>query len=239
MKRLVAAFALSAAIGFGASADDHLKPFTAEDVFELEWADQPQISPDGTKALYVRRFNDIMTDRTRSHVWLVDLDGGTHEPLLSGTDSYRSPLWSPDGSRIAFMKSVDGRTGLYVHYLGSGRDALFGTFERGPGNLIWAPDGKSLAFTMSVKGSAEKLIKAPKKPKGAKWAEPAKVIDRARYRTNGAGFLELAYDHVFVIPADGGTARQLTSGDFHHGGSLSFTPDGNEILFSANRHEDW
>lgn len=240
MKRVLAALAF-AATSFGslAAADDHQKFFSAEDVFELEWADAPQISPDGTKALYVRRSNDVMTDRTRAHVWLASLDGSSHEPLLSGTGSYRSPLWSPDGSRIAYMKSVEGRTGLYVHYLSSGREALLGTFERSPGNLVWSPDGKSLAFTMSIKGSPEKLIKAPKKPKGAKWAEPAKVIDRARYRTNGAGFLELAYDHVFIIPAEGGTARQLTSGDFQHGGSLSFSPDGSEILFSANRHEDW
>ncbi|NQX95069.1 MAG: S9 family peptidase, partial [Erythrobacter sp.] len=72
-----------------------------------------------------------------------------------------------------------------------------------------------------------------------KWAPPAVVIDRARYRSNGAGFLELAYDHVFVLPAEGGTPRQLTRGDFNHGGALSFTPDGSEIFFSANRNEDW
>ena len=92
---------------------------------------------------------------------------------------------------------------------------------------------------MAVKSKSKPLVTAPKKPEGAKWAEPAVVIDRARYRTNGSGFLDLAYDHIFVLPAEGGTARQLTSGDFNHGGSLSFTPDGKEILFSANRNEDW
>ena len=239
MKRILGLLALAAGVSAGASANDDLQLFSAEDVFELEWADQPRISPDGRQALYVRRFNDVMTDRTRSHVWLADLDGGSHEPLLADAGSYTSPRWSPDGTRIAYMKGNAGRTELYVHYLGSGRKALLGSFAERPGDLAWSPDGDMLAFSMAVKGESEKLVSKPAKPEGADWAEPPVVIDRARYRTNSEGFLELAYDHIFTIPAEGGTERQLTSGDFHHNGPLSFTPDGEDILFSANRHEDW
>ena len=53
------------------------------------------------------------------------------------------------------------------------------------------------------------------------------------------GFLETAYQHVFVLPADGGTPRQLTSGDFNHGGPLAWTADGTGILLSANRDDGW
>lgn len=239
MKKLIALAALLAALPATAQADDHLRMFSAEDVFELEWADDPQISPDGKQAIYLRRFNDIQADRTRAHVWIVNLDGSGHEPLLADEGSYRSPRWSPDGTRIAYLKAVEGGTGLFVHYLASGREVLAGTFPRSPGSVTWSPDGRSLAFTMAVEAKGAKLVSPRPKPKGAKWAEPPVVIDRARYRTNGAGFLELAYDHVFIMPAEGGTARQLTSGDFNHDGSLSFTPDGSEILFSANRNADW
>jgi len=239
MRVMAVLLALAAGFSLEASADDDLRLFSAADVFELEWADEPRISPDGRRALYVRRFNDIMTDRTRAHVWLVNLDGGSHEPLLADAGSYSSPRWSPDGTRIAYMKSEAGRTALYVHYLRSGREALLGSFEEKPDDLVWSPEGDMLAFSMAVKGESESLVSKPEKPDGADWAEPPRVIDRARYRTNGEGFLDLAYDHVFTIPADGGTARQLTSGDFHHNGPLSFTPDGREILFSANRNDDW
>ncbi|MDJ0978931.1 MAG: S9 family peptidase [Erythrobacter sp.] len=221
------------------TAKTNLRPLTAEDVFELEWADDPQVSPDGRQALYLRRFNDIQTDRTLSHVWIVDLNGNGHEPLLAGEGSYRSPRWSPDGTRIAYMRKVEAGTGLFVHYLASGREALIAAFERSPRGLTWSPDSARIAFTMAVKGQSEKLVSAPSKPEGAQWAEPPIVIDRARYRTNGSGFVELAYDHVFILPAEGGTARQLTQGDFNHGSDLAFTPDGSEIFFSANRNPDW
>ena len=239
MKKLIALAGLLAILTSAASAQDEPRLFTARDVFDLEWADDPQVSPDGRQAIYLRRFNDIRTDRTRSHIWIVNLDGTGHEPLLADGDSYRFPRWSPDGTRIAFTKLDGSRKQVFVHYLKSGREALLGTFEETPFNLTWAPDGRHLAFTMSVPKKAKKLVKAPKKPKGAKWADAPVVIDRARYRTNGSGFLDLAYNHVFVIPAEGGTARQLTSGDFNHGGSLSFTPDSSQILFSANRDPDW
>jgi hypothetical protein len=62
--------------------------FTALDVFQLEYASEPQISPDGSRVVYVRRTNDIMSDTTRSNLWIVDSDGGDHRPLLSGRNNY-------------------------------------------------------------------------------------------------------------------------------------------------------
>jgi len=137
------------------------------------------------------------------------------------------------------MKRTEGRTGLYAHWLGSSRSALLATFAEAPANFVWSPDGRSLAFTKAAKAEADELVPARSGPEGSEWARPPRVIYRERYRTNAAGFLELAYDHVFVIPAEAGTARQLAHGDFDHGGKLSFTPDGGQILFSANRNEGW
>ena len=165
---LFAAFASLPAVAWAQEIDTKApRLFSADDVFELEWADDPQISPDGTQAVYLRRFNDIKTDRTRAHVWIVNLDGSGHEPLLADEGSYRFARWSPDGTRIAYLKSVDDGTGLFVHYLGSGRSVLAGTFDRPPRAITWSPDSQSIAFTMSVKGKSQKLIRSPKKPEGA------------------------------------------------------------------------
>ena len=73
----------------------------------------------------------------------------------------------------------------------------------------------------------------------AKWSEPVKYVTKARYQADGRGILEPAFTHVFVVPADGGTARRLTSGKFNHGGSLSWSMDGQRIYFAANRSKNW
>ena len=79
----------------------------------------------------------------------------------------------------------------------------------------------------------------PAKPEGAKWAKAPRITDRLKHEADGAGYLDPGFTHIFVIPADGGAPRQLTSGDYNHGSSLSWSPDSATIYFSANRNEDW
>jgi acylaminoacyl-peptidase len=213
--------------------------FSARDIFELEYASDPQISPDGRRVVYARQSNDIMSDSTRSNLWIVDSDGGNHRPLLSGRSDYSSPRWSPDGARIAYLSDVEESQQLYVRWMDTGQTALVTNLQKSPQSLAWSPDGTMLAFSMQVPATIEPLAKPPAKPKGAEWAEPVKVIERVFYRMDGAGYLEPGFSHIFVVPADGGTPRQLTSGDFNHNGPISFTPDGREIIFSANREPDW
>lgn len=214
--------------------------FLNTDVFELEIAGDPQISPDGSQVAYARRSNDIMTDRTRSNIWIVGTNGRGHRPLLSGTDSYSSPRWSPGGDRLAYVSSAEGRgPELYVRWMDSGQTALLSNLPTSPGAISWSPDGSQLAFTALVKGEGAELVKPPAKPEGAEWAPPVIVIDKLYYRADGRGYLEPGYTQLFVIPADGGTPRQVTSGEFNHGGPLAWSPDGQSIVLSSNREDDW
>lgn len=212
--------------------------FRREDVFELESVADPRVSPDGRHVVYVRRSNDIMTDRTRSRLWLAAVDGSDHRPLIAD-GSASMPRWSPTGDRLAYLRSADGATQIHVRWMDTGQSAAVTSVRESPSSLTWSPDGRRIAFTMAVPFEPEPLVKPPKKPEGAEWAEPAKVVDRLRYRADGQGFLEAAYDHVFVVPADGGTPRQLTDGEAHHRGPLAWTADSRALVFSANRDEDW
>jgi dipeptidyl aminopeptidase/acylaminoacyl peptidase len=213
--------------------------FNAIDVFELEFATDPQIAPDGSRVAYVRRSMDIMKDSARSNIWIVDADGQNHRPLLSDAANFSSPRWSPQGDRLAYVSSVEGEQQLFVRWIDSGQTALVTNLRESPQSVSWSPDGRWLAFTMHVKADSKPIAKAPVKPEGAKWADPVKVIDRVVYRADGAGMLEPGFTHVFVVPSEGGTPRQLTGGDFDHAGPLSWTPDAAAILCVANRNADW
>ncbi|HEX6260923.1 MAG TPA: S9 family peptidase [Woeseiaceae bacterium] len=232
----VAVLLLAVLAATHASADGK---FAALDIFELEYASDPQISPDGGQIVYVRQSNDIMTDSTRSNLWIVDSDGDNHRPLLSSREDYSSPRWSPDSTRIAYLSNAEGSQQLYVRWMDTGQTALVSNLQKSPQAIAWSPDGTMLAFSMQVPAKMEPLATPPAKPEGAEWAEPVKVIERVFYRADGAGYLEPGFSHIFVVPAEGGTPRQLTSGNFNHSGQLSFTPDGSAIVFAANRQAEW
>jgi dipeptidyl aminopeptidase/acylaminoacyl peptidase len=209
------------------------------DVFQLEYADDVQISPDGSRIAYIRISHDIMTDRARRNLWLVNSDGSDNRPLRSEAKNFGSPRWSPDGKRLAYVSALEGSPQLYVRWMDSGQTALLTNLVEAPNAIAWSPDGRSIAFTQLVPAEREPLAKPPAKPEGAQWAPPVKVIDSVVYRADGAGYLKSGYQHIFIVSAEGGTPRQLTDGNFNHEGPLSFTPDGGHIVFSANRGPDW
>ncbi len=237
------AFSGTALAADDARGDDQAEAryFEPEDVFGLEVATGPQVSPNGEQVLYVRRSNDIMTDSTRSNIWIADADGSNHRPLLSGKKNFTAPTWSPDGSRIAYISNTEGGTPqIYVRWMDTGQTALLTNIQKSASNLVWSPDGRTLAFTMSVPSNEKPFsVKLPKKPKGANWSPDFKYITKARYQADGRGILDPAYTHIFIVAAEGGIARQLTSGNYHHRGSLSWAADGSKIYFSANRSETW
>jgi acylaminoacyl-peptidase len=83
-----------------------------------------------------------------------------------------------------------------------------------PLGMAWSPDGKMIALTMHVANKPKPFVILPQPPKGAEWAEPPVMIRSLNYRFDGKGYLKEGHHHLFVLPADGGTPRQLTSGPF-------------------------
>lgn len=246
---LWAAAALAAGWAQGALAQDVAAPaagpekrFTAQDLFALSMASDPQISPDGTAIAYVRVSNDIMTDRARRAIWLVDTRTGEQLPLAgtSGDGDAFAPRWSPDGTRLAYVSTAAGGAQLWVKWTKGGEAVRLTGLPNSPSGITWSPDGTQIAYSMLVEGEGLKLGKAPDgKPEGAQWAEPLEVYDLLAYRADGAGYLKPGFEKLFIIPATGGAARQLTFGEYHDGGTLAFSRDGKTLFFSANRKPDW
>ena len=220
-------------------AKESLPLFDPMDVFNLEWATDPRVSPDGKSIVYVRKSNDIMKDRERSNLWQISIDGNDHRPLYSGLNSIRSPRWSPNGSKLAYISNDTGSQQIHVRWMDDGETAVISQLQQSPSSLSWSPDGKWLAFTMNVKSESESIAEPRDKPLGAKWAKEPITVTSTRYQWDGQGIMEPAYRHVFIVPSDGGSARQLTFGEFNHYGSLAWAPDSQKIFFSAHRSENW
>ncbi|MBA4800279.1 MAG: S9 family peptidase [Euryhalocaulis sp.] len=193
--------------------DDDIRKFTAEDVFNLEWANDPQVSPDGETVAYVRMGYDKAKDSPAGSVWVVDVDSGAHRPLITGAGSYNAPRWSPDGRRLAYMAVEDGKPEMRVRYMDDGSSFSVAQLFQPPQGYDWSPDGRTIAFSMFTKGETPSFATPPEKPEGAEWAEPVRVFDDLVYRFDGQGWLKEGAAHIYVVPADGGSPRQLTKGD--------------------------
>ena len=240
--RFFLAVALLSVVSASALAAPPVEPnrmFQGRDLFALQLATDPQIRPDGREIAYVRVSFDVMTDRGRQSIWLIDAESGEQRPLVTAAGSHSQPRWSPSGDRIAYVSTAEGgRPQLFVRWLGTGQTAKLADLTEGPGNLRWSPDGKWIAFTMLALDEKAKLGEAPPKPEGADWAPPLELITKMVYRSDNAGYLKPGYTHIYVVSADGGAPRQLTFGAFDEDGPVAWTPDGKYVVITGNRHEN-
>jgi dipeptidyl aminopeptidase/acylaminoacyl peptidase len=217
---------------------------TPMDEFQIQTGTDPQISPDGKKIVYVRRFADSATDRRYANLWIINADGSDHRPLTTGNRNDVSPRWSPDGNRLAYLSDADGKQQLYIRWMDTGQTARITNLDQAPDAISWSPDGKMLSFSSLVLGKGPHVADLPSPPAGAKWADPPTAYDRLVYRFNGAGYLKPGYMQIFVVSAEGGTPRQISNGNFPNGGNefgptrASWTPDGKFLIISANRHPE-
>jgi len=205
--------------------------------FDIESVSNPRISPDGTQIVYTRGWVDRVNDRRSSALWIMNADGSKNRFLTNGSGA----IWSPDGTRIAFTREGEPNgSQIWVRWIDAeGATTQITHLEQNPSNLVWTPDGKSIAFTMLVPKRETWPIKMPARPEGAKWTEAPRIVESLTYRADRQGFIEQGLTQIFIVPAEGGTERQITDGQYNYAGEFGFTRDGKEIILSTGRGKDW
>jgi dipeptidyl aminopeptidase/acylaminoacyl peptidase len=238
MQRLISAFALALACAPAFLTAQTAAPSSRLDLdlyWEYETVSDPQLSPDALHVIYTRQWIDKANDKRESSLWVMNADGTRNRFLVKGSNA----RWSPTGDRIVYTAEGEPKgLQVLVRYMDAeGAVSQVTRVGESPSNVTWAPDGQSVAFRMLVEQKNVWPIKMPTSPEGAKWVDAPRIVERLNYRRDGQGFTDDGYRHLFVVPASGGTPRQLTSGDWDHN-DVEWTPDSKQILFTSLRTPD-
>ncbi len=160
----------------------------------------PAIAPDGrTVAVVVSRAN-LEDNRYDPELVQVDIATKSHR-VLSSRRGLSAPVWSPDGSSLSFLASVEGRAQIFVLPIGGGEARQVTTSPTGVQAYSWRPDGRAFAFTA--------LDEQPRR-------EGKDRFNRS-FEIQNNSFLQNEVpmpSHLWTVPAEGGQARRLTSGSW-------------------------
>ena len=247
----------------GPAAADR-RAITEKDLFKFVWIADPQMSPDGSQAAFVRVAVDEKKDTYDSAIWIAKTDGSEPPRALTAGTRDTSPRWSPDGKHLAFVRAPekDGRPQppqIYVMSFVGGEPRAITELPRGAGSPEWAPDGRTIAFASATtpadlekqateradaekKKEAKEGDKAEEKPRES----DVRVITSPVYRANGAGGFGYVDPErpsqiwTVALPADGAPLakpKRITSGEFS-AGNHRWSRDGSRIYFVSNRRRD-
>jgi dipeptidyl aminopeptidase/acylaminoacyl peptidase len=224
----------------------NLRKITVEDLYKLKPVSHPKISPDGKRIAFTVTTIDERKLEYRSAIWIVSTDGGEAQQFTSGPANADNAAWSPDGRWLAFVSEREGELNkgdekdakkqgkdkpqIWLIPTDGGEAHQITHMQHGASSPVWSPDSKHVLFSAPVGPADEETEDGKPLPK-------VRVIDRLWYRLDGVGYIYERRSHLFLIPATGGEALQLTDGDWDDS-DAAWSPDGTQIAFASSREAD-
>ncbi len=174
------------------------KAMTVIDLLNVPNLGGPQLSPDGSQAVFTLSVADWKADKRISHIWRVRADGTGMLQLTAGTEGEQQPKWSPDGRQIAFVtkRGDDKQEQIYLLNPDGGEARRLTMHETSVSNITWSRDGASLYF-----------IAADAKTKEEKERDDAKD-DVFAFDEN------YKQRHLWTVRLENGAEKRLTSGNY-------------------------
>jgi dipeptidyl aminopeptidase/acylaminoacyl peptidase len=216
-------------------------PLTFDEFISLGRVTDPQISPDGKTVAFVVTYHNKHDNRANSNIFLVSIEGGEPQQLTKAKGANNTPRWMPDGKSIAFISTSDGEAQVWTVPVAGGYPRKVSNISTGAGDLQMSPNGKWLSFSSSVYADCPNDECNKKRLEEAGQSKvKAKIFDKLPYRVWNA-WKDGMRNHLFIMPVSGGTAIDVTPGDFDSppidlGGTWSYawSPDSKEIAFERN-----
>ena len=208
----------------------------AEDLYQFQGISGLRGSPDGRHAVYVLQRVDRKTEKKYTNLWVVNIDNGEARPFTYGDQNDSQPVWSPDGTQIAFLSNrgdKEKQAQLYLLPFFGGEARPLGHIDGEISNLGWSPDGKRLVCT--VRKLDPETLERQKDEQKKKLGVVARHYDRVFYKLDGYGYLPHERLHIWTVDVRSGKARQLTDHAVYDEQQPAWSPDGKWIAFVSNR----
>lgn len=219
---------------------DQTNSVSIQDLFSLDIPSGARLSPGGDQVLYQLKWQDEEQDKTFSNLYIADLSTGEKSRLTYGEHTDQLAEWSPSGDRIAFVSTRGGEEGVQKLWIipSDGGEARPVEGTRGEFTSIdWRPDGTHIAASFREFDEREERKLKEKRGEEVDARPSVREVERLHYKQDARGFLPETRYQIVRIDIEEEEVTHLTEGDYDHL-SPEWSPDGDRIVFSANRIED-
>jgi dipeptidyl aminopeptidase/acylaminoacyl peptidase len=244
-------FSLAAALLLAAApVSPKSQPYTIQDQVSMRRISGLSVSPEGNRIAFVLRSTDLEANKGRTDLWLINADGSGLRQLTWSPESEGQPVWSPDGQSLFFLSPRGGSSQVFRLPLDGGEARAVTKLPLDVGAFALSPDGKTLAVALEVFPDCATLECTTQRLKEqAQQKTTGRVYDKLFVR-HWDTWHDGRRSHLFVLPVDGGTPRDVMVGMDADGPSkpfggpeeFTFTPDGKGLVFTARdvgKSESW